>query len=296
MVTSPAKQSLRFTGMATATLLLAGGLASGFAVQPAMADDGDILPAAPQALQPADEVKTDQFIVGIKDNTVQAVKAAVEEAAGNAASKLGVAAKGLRDTATGGHVVKLDEPLSAVEAEKFVQSLRLDPDVAYAEPDAVMQIAAAPNDTYFNEQWNLWESPGGIRATSAWDYTRGEGVVVAVVDTGITPHPDLDTNVLPGYDMIANAADARDGNGRDPDPTDMGDWAPADECAVDSPAENLPGTALTWREPLQRREVTAAASLAWLPERRSFPSGRCPSAAATHPILPIPSSGLPVAW
>ena len=237
MVTSPAKQSLRFTGMATATLLLAGGLASGFAVQPAMAVDGDILPAAPQALQPAAEVKTDQFIVGIKDNTVQAVKTAVEEAAGNAASKLGVAAKGLRDTATGGHVVKLDEPLSAVEAEKFVQSLRLDPDVAYAEPDAVMQIAAAPNDTYFNEQWNLWESPGGIRTTGAWDYTRGEGVVVAVVDTGITQHPDLDANVLPGYDMIANAADARDGNGRDPDPTDMGDWAPEDECAVDSPAE-----------------------------------------------------------
>ncbi|WP_347108221.1 S8 family serine peptidase [Paenarthrobacter sp. S56] len=234
MVQNSARQSLRFIGLAAATLLIGGGLA----VQPANANNNDILPSAPQTLRPAPETKTDQFIVGVKDNTVQSVQAAAEEAADKAASKLGVAAKAVRDTATGGHIVKLDKALSGMDAEKFVQSLRLDPDVAYAEPDTIMHIASTPNDSYFNEQWDLWESQGGLRTTGAWDYTHGEGVVVAVVDTGITRHPDLDANVLPGYDMIANAADARDGDGRDPDPTDMGDWASANECEAGSPAQN----------------------------------------------------------
>ncbi|MFK0006878.1 S8 family serine peptidase [Paenarthrobacter sp. NPDC090520] len=234
MVKKYAQQSLRFVGIATAAVLIGGG----FAAQPALADDRNILPSAPQALRSTPESSTDQFIVGIKDNSVQAARAAVEEAADNAASKLGVSAQTVRDVATGGHVVKLDEALSAADAEKFAQSLRLDTNVAYAEPDAVMHIASTPNDTLFNDQWDLWESQGGMRMPFAWDYTHGEGVVVAVVDTGITRHPDLDANVLPGYDMIYTAVDGRDGDGRDPDPTDMGDWAPAGECAVGSPAEN----------------------------------------------------------
>ncbi|MFJ4029190.1 S8 family serine peptidase [Paenarthrobacter sp. NPDC089989] len=233
MVMKSREQSLKAIGALTATLFISGGLA----VQPATADNTDIFPGKPQVLQPATESSTDQFIVGIKDNAVQNVTDAVKEATDVAASKLGVAGKGLRENATGGHVVKLDEALSAAEAEKFVQALRQDPDVSYAEPDAVMHTAVAPNDTYFNEQWDLWEDQG-MRMPFAWDYTRGDGVIVAVVDTGITRHPDLDANVLPGYDMIADVADARDGDGRDPDPTDMGDWASADFCEAGSPAED----------------------------------------------------------
>ncbi|MFF1831767.1 S8 family serine peptidase [Paenarthrobacter sp. NPDC058040] len=234
MILKSRAQSLKTIGALTATLLISGGLA----VQPAAAGENDVLPGGPRVHQSSPETSTDQFIIGLKDNTVQAAQAAVEDAADKAASKLGVAAKSVRDTATGGHVVKLDEALSATDAEKFAQSLRLEPNVAYAEPDAVMHIAATPNDSFFNDQWDLWESQGSIRTPGAWDYTRGEGVVVAVVDTGITKHPDLDANVLPGYDMIATAVDGRDGDGRDPDPTDMGDWAPAGECAAGSPAEN----------------------------------------------------------
>jgi serine protease len=47
-------------------------------------------------------------------------------------------------------------------------------------------------------------------------------VTVAVLDTGIVNHPDLNPRVVPGYDMISDASNAGDGNGRDADPTDRG--------------------------------------------------------------------------
>ena len=48
------------------------------------------------------------------------------------------------------------------------------------------------------------------------------------MDTGILPHPDLAGRVLPGYDFISDPDRARDGNARDPNPRDEGDWFP--EC------------------------------------------------------------------
>ena len=80
--------------------------------------------------------------------------------------------------------------------------------------------AFVPNDKHFGEQWNLAGDTQGLRLPPAWDITTGEGTVVAVVGTGIRPHADLDANVLPGYDFIADPLYSHDGNGRDPDPAD----------------------------------------------------------------------------
>jgi serine protease len=63
-------------------------------------------------------------------------------------------------------------------------------------------------------------------------------VVVAVIDTGYRPHADLVANILPGYDMINDAATANDGNGRDSDAKDPGDAVSAGECGSGEPAEN----------------------------------------------------------
>ncbi len=216
------------------TLLITGGLA----VQPAAADQINIIPSTPKVLKAAAETPTDQFIVGIRDSAAQAAAVKAENAADKAATKLGVQAKSSRENATGGHVIKLDEALSATEAQAFVETLRADPNVAYAEADDIMRPTSHSQDYGYLEQWNLWDNLSGVRTPGAWDYNHGEGVVVAVVDTGITNHPELNANVLPGYDMISSAADARDGNGRDPDPTDQGDWVPAEECESGSPAEN----------------------------------------------------------
>ncbi|MDN4646430.1 S8 family serine peptidase [Arthrobacter sp. PsM3] len=142
-------------------------------------------------------------------------------------------AKGLRPAANGAEIVGTDRALDPVEAKDFLTNLRANPDVEYAEPDALMYpMIADPNDPYYSLQWDLWEEPGGMRMPGAWSVTKGDGVVVAVIDTGITDHSDLNANVLPGYDMISSAAKARDNDGRDPNPRDEGDWTSDGLCSA----------------------------------------------------------------
>ena len=69
----------------------------------------------------------------------------------------------------------------------------------------------APNDTLYPQQWNL-HGTKGLATPEAWKTTQGAGVTVAVIDSGIVKHPDLDANVLPGYDFITEPSIARDGN------------------------------------------------------------------------------------
>ena len=79
-------------------------------------------------------------------------------------------------------------------------------------------------------QWYLENSTVGIHAVDAWDLTTGSStVVVAVVDTGYRPHADLAGRILPGYDFISDPKTANDGNGRDADATDPGDWIDAND-------------------------------------------------------------------
>jgi serine protease len=79
-------------------------------------------------------------------------------------------------------------------------------------------------DPMKDQQWYL-DGEYGINASKAWKITKGSpSVVVAVLDTGITNHPDLQANLVPGYDMISVPSNARDGTGRDADPSDPGDY------------------------------------------------------------------------
>lgn len=55
-------------------------------------------------------------------------------------------------------------------------------------------------------------------------------MTVAVIDSGITQHPDLAGKILPGYDFISDGRIAGDGDGRDNDPSDEGDWTLAGQC------------------------------------------------------------------
>jgi len=98
-------------------------------------------------------------------------------------------------------------------------------------PNIPVTALADPVDPLWPAQWDL-KSPtptatngGATNVASAWSSATGEGVVIAIIDTGRTNHPDLLAAMPDGWgvDMITNSATARDGNGRDMDPTDMGD-------------------------------------------------------------------------
>jgi len=83
-----------------------------------------------------------------------------------------------------------------------------------------------PNDPYYVNS-GLWGLNGtfGVQAQKAWSVTRGNPeIVVAVLDTGSTIHPDLVGQTVPGYDMITDSARAGDDDARDSDPSDEGDW------------------------------------------------------------------------
>ncbi|WP_052684973.1 S8 family serine peptidase [Lentzea aerocolonigenes] len=117
------------------------------------------------------------------------------------------------------------EVLASRDAAESIRVLLARGDVEYAEPNIVLQATAVPNDPLWPQQWHYWEAVGGIGLSPAWDQgPSGLGQRVAVIDTGRTAHPDMNANYVGGYDFISNAATARDGNGRDANPMDQGDW------------------------------------------------------------------------
>ncbi len=166
-------------------------------------------------------------------SSLKAAAASVPSAQGRA---LGL--QKLRTLAIGPTVVKADRPLDAAESELLMRRLAADPNVEYVEVDQLMRHTLTPNDPRLSEQWGFGTSAASINVRPAWDKSTGTGVVVAVIDTGITNHPDLNANILPGYDFISDAAMARDGGGRDNNPNDEGDWYAANECGAGYPASN----------------------------------------------------------
>lgn len=74
----------------------------------------------------------------------------------------------------------------------------------------VQLSATAPNDEYYSKQWNLHK----IGVEGAWSQTKGNGVTVAVIDTGVTKVRDLyETKFVKGYDFVNDKEDASDDNG-----------------------------------------------------------------------------------
>ncbi len=94
--------------------------------------------------------------------------------------------------------------------EQVLAELRARKDVIFAEPVIRYQALWLPDDPDFSKQWHL-KAAG---APAAWDAARGEGVTVAVIDTGIYPVDALDpARMVAGYNFVGHDADARDDHG-----------------------------------------------------------------------------------
>ena len=130
-------------------------------------------------------------------------------------------------------VLSVSQPQTSAQLAQLAESLQQDVAVQYADPVRRATAFAAPNDPYYPQQWSLNDSLSGINAEAAWTLQpNSSSVVVAVVDTGILPHPDLDGRVLAGYDFISDPSRARDGDARDSNPRDEGDWTSEGECGA----------------------------------------------------------------
>ncbi|QDL53499.1 S8 family serine peptidase [Rhodoferax aquaticus] len=133
------------------------------------------------------------------------------------------------------HVLVSSTALSRHELRALAHTLAQDAAVEYAEIDEPVYPTFLPNDSsYVSRQWNL-KSPAaelaGTNMPNAWGRSHnGTGVTVAVLDTGYRPHAELNTNLVPGYDFVSGDLSgspfftANDGDGRDTDPADPGDW------------------------------------------------------------------------
>ncbi|MEO8346719.1 MAG: S8 family peptidase [Betaproteobacteria bacterium] len=144
-----------------------------------------------------------------------------------------------RATVGGAWLVEFPVAVDMATAQAAAARLQQSGVARFAIPDFRLRTMLRPNDPYLaqGDQWNLQDPAitflAGIDVTHAWDITTGSAsMVIAVVDTGIVPHPDLTGRVLPGYDFVSDPAYSNDGDGRDADATDPGDWTAARECGA----------------------------------------------------------------
>ncbi|PJJ58265.1 serine protease [Mumia flava] len=235
----------RIVGAAAAALLIAGLAPASAEPSPDAARVADPAPAAETAAAKAGDVRVDTDtapdqvggLIVTYDDT--AVRSGLRTATRRGAAAAGVSAEDTTVAITDDvDAVRFDQPVTEAEATEAAEQVADLDGVASVELDRMRTIAAAPvpNDPQFSAQWNI-RGTYGTHANAAWPATRGRSsVVVAVIDTGRSAHPDLDAGTVAGYDMISSRTVARDGNGRDPNPRDEGDWYGANVCAPNTPA------------------------------------------------------------
>lgn len=136
------------------------------------------------------------------------------------------------------HVINLSEKLSAKDVTAAIAALEKNANIELVEENIMHKPMMTPNDSRYSDMWHLPNTTGGLRVEGAWDKASGAGVTVAVLDTGIRSHSDLNANVVAGYDMISSSSIGNDGNGRDSDPSDPGDWISANECGYSHSAQD----------------------------------------------------------
>ncbi len=96
----------------------------------------------------------------------------------------------------------------------------------YPAPHRRQTAALLPNDPLSAQQWSFMSTeqyPGAADIFNVEHNSQLAEVVVAIVDSGLRlDHEDYTT--LPGYDFISDIVVANDGDGRDSDASDPGDW------------------------------------------------------------------------
>lgn len=149
-----------------------------------------------EAAKPSEYVPG-EVIIGLKDTSTASFLPTISE--------LGATIK--RDLSQINAVVVRVTPGSE---ERFMQSVKEMPQVAYVERNGIGEAAFTPNDPNWGLLWNM----PMIKADKAWDTYRGwNEITIAILDTGIDyTHDDLLANYKPGgYDWVNDDFDPMDG-------------------------------------------------------------------------------------
>ncbi|HSQ66554.1 MAG TPA: S8 family peptidase, partial [Polyangiaceae bacterium] len=167
---------------------------------------------APTFAPPADEEVAGEIVVDVADDASESDIADLARIVGaplRAASAFSAATDKLE-------VADLSSP---ADEGRVLDALRADPRVEHAEPMGILWASFVPNDPlYAEKQWHLKR----VGAERAWEYSCGEGVTVAVVDTGIACYDknpfskgsDLSgTSCTAGWNFVDNRAEAWDDQG-----------------------------------------------------------------------------------
>jgi serine protease len=207
-----------------------------------------VMAAAPAAATPAaDKARAIGLVLRLRDpelrRALEAGQAPPAALMGEIAAAAGVALSYLRPMSGGQIVIAFDVAMDGAAAPALAERVAQLPAVERAEPDWLLPPQRLSYDPGFSQQWNLRGAaqgyPGGIDAPALWEYFIGAGnTVVAVVDTGVIPHPDFGSRLLPGYDFVSSASNGNDGNGRDADAGDPGNWTTAGLCGSGSTAKS----------------------------------------------------------
>lgn len=213
---------------------------------------------APQAATLAPQAApTDRLIVLLHPaSTLTAqVASSPEQVADRLGGEAGTDLDYVRPLGADAHILSLEAPLPAAEVEALAWKLSGSPDVALAMPDAILFPAREPGDNgYEAYAWHL-KGAGpdsyGANLPAAWEITTGNPVLpIAVIDTGgLLDHEDLagrSSPGNPGYDMISDTSRSGDGDGRDGNPRDMGDYVTQAEASGGGPLAGCRISSSSW--------------------------------------------------
>lgn len=229
----------KLISVAAVSVALVAGMTSSVAFAQAPSAKADAAPAVAGATEAAPGTTAERLIVGYKSGAAEATSNKAADADATAKGKeAGESLDFQRRLGSGAALVDLGEDLSKADVADVIAEYQADPQVAYVAPDRLNTAMATPNDTEYSKQWDLSEATAGMNVPGAWDKVTGTGVTVAVIDTGYVAHSDLAANIVGGYDFIADTAVSVDGNGRDSNPADPGDWNNATECGTGVPASD----------------------------------------------------------